>query len=164
MDDDILRARFGAAACVARITDEAKRVDGKIRYGGIAGAGARSPVACAWVDGGSITHSRLSRRCTGHTPRPHTGTILTWASARRYIKGRAEKVTIFDTQRDLTARQDVHTRCPCTHSTTIGRYHSCEAHKPCLWPRDMAINEHQLAESSIDAALCAGAHALSALL
>ena len=54
----------------------------------------------------------------------------------------------FDTQRDLTARQGAHTRYPCTHSKAIGRYHSREAHKRYLWPRDMAINEHQLAESS----------------
>ena len=57
-------------------------------------------------------------------------------------------MTIIDTQRDLTACQGVHTRCPCTYSKVIGRYHSCEAHKGYLWPRDMAINEHQLVESS----------------
>ena len=51
-----------------------------------------------------------------------------------------------------------------TQGMVLGQYDSHEAHKPYLWPRDMAINEHQLAESSIDAALCAGAHALSALL
>ena len=73
-------------------------------------------------------------------------------------------LAILDTQRDLTARQDFYTRCPFTHSTTIGRYHSCEAHKGYLWPRDMAINEHQLVESSIGEALCGEAHALSVLL
>ena len=31
----------------------------------------------------------------------------------------------------------------------LGHYYSHEAHKLYLWPRDMAINEHQLAESSI---------------
>ena len=80
------------------------------------------------------------------------------------LKGHGEKVTGFDTQRDLTAHQDVYTCCPCTYIKGIGPYHSREAHKPYLWPRDMAINEHQLVESSIDAALCGGAHALSVLL
>ena len=39
----------------------------------------------------------------------------------------------------------------------LGQYYSHEAHKPCLWPRDMAINEHQdqLAESSIEMRLYA---------
>ena len=72
-----------------------------------------------------------------------------FASLRYTLKGPDDKVTIIDTQRDLTARQGVHTRCPCTYSKVIGRYHSCEAHKGYLWPRDMAINEHQLVESSI---------------
>ena len=88
--------------------------------------------------------------------RPCDGVIL--------IKGLSENVTRFDTQRDLTARQDVYTCCPCTYIKGIGPYHSREAHKPYLWPRDMAIYEHQLVESSIDAALCGGAHALSVLL
>ena len=81
-----------------------------------------------------------------------------------YIKGPDDKVTIIDTQRDLTARQGVHTRCPCTYSKVIGRYHSCEAHKGYLWPRDMAINEHQLVERRIGEALCVGFHAMSVLL
>ena len=66
----------------------------------------------------------------------------------QFVKGLSEKVTIIDTQRDLMARHGVHIRYPCTHSKAIGRYHSHEAHKRYLWPRDMAINEHQLAESS----------------
>ena len=97
---------------------------------------------------------------------PHTrqSNINIRPTRRDTLKGRAENVTAFDRQRDLTARQDVHTRCPCTASKVIGPYHTCEAHKRYLWPRDMAINEHQLAERRIGAALCAGAHALSALL
>ena len=65
------------------------------------------------------------------------------------LKGLSEKVPISDTHRDLTARQGAHNCCPCTHGKDIDPYHSCEAHKPYLWPRGMAINEHQLAESSI---------------
>ena len=80
------------------------------------------------------------------------------------VRGLSVNVSIFDTQRGLTARQDVYTCCPCTYIKGIGPYHSREAHKPYLWPRDMAIDEHQLVESSIDAALCGGAHALSVLL
>ena len=80
------------------------------------------------------------------------------------IRGLAENVTGFDIQRDLTAHQDVRTRCPCTHSKAIGHYYSREAHKPYLWPRDMAINEHQLVERRIGEALCGEAHALLALL
>ena len=80
------------------------------------------------------------------------------------LKGRVENVTAFDRQRDLTARQDVNTRCPCTPSDAIGPYHSCEAHKRYLWPRDMAINEHQLAERRIGEALCGDDLAWSALL
>ena len=80
------------------------------------------------------------------------------------VKGLVENVPTLYTQHDLTDRQGAHTRCHCTQGMVLGHYYSHEAHKPYLWPRDMAINEHQLAESSIDAALCAGAHALSALL
>ena len=47
-----------------------------------------------------------------------------------HVKGHGVKVTIFDTQRDFTARQDVHTRFPCTHSKAIGHYYSREALKP----------------------------------
>ena len=79
------------------------------------------------------------------------------------LKGHGENITAFDTQRDRTARQDVHTCCPCTHSKPIGRYHSREAHMRYLLPRDKAINEHQLAERRIGEALCDDAHALSAL-
>ena len=60
----------------------------------------------------------------------------------------SEKVPTLDTQRDLTAHKGAYTRCPCTHSNGIGPYHSREAHKRYLWPRDMAVNEHQLSESS----------------
>ena len=67
---------------------------------------------------------------------------------RRLVKGRVENVTAFDRQRDLTARKDVHTRCPCTYGKLMGPYHSHEAHKRYLLPRDMAINDHQLTESS----------------
>ena len=70
----------------------------------------------------------------------------------------------FRQQRDITAHQRSHGRYPCTHSKVLDQYHSHEAYKRYIWPCDMCINEHQLAESSIDAALCAGAHALSALL
>ena len=80
------------------------------------------------------------------------------------VKGLAENVPTSHIQRDLTDRQGAHTRCYCTQGTVLGRYYSREAQKPYPWPCDMAINEHQLAESSIDAAPCAGAHALSALL
>ena len=79
-------------------------------------------------------------------------------------EGLAENVPTSHIQRDLTDRQGAHTRCYCTQGTVLGRYYSREAQKPYPWPCDMAINEHQLAESSIDAAPCAGAHALSALL
>ena len=79
-------------------------------------------------------------------------------------KGLAENVPTSHIQHDLTDREGAHTRCHCTQGEVLGRYYSREAHKTYLWPCDMAINEHQLAESSIDAALCAGAHALSALL
>ena len=71
------------------------------------------------------------------------------------VKGHGVNVTGFDTQRDLTARQGVHTRCPCTYSKAIGQYYSREAHKRYLWPRDMAINEHQLVESSASVKLYA---------
>ena len=74
------------------------------------------------------------------------------------------RITQNHIQHDLADREGAHTRCHCTQGEVLGRYYSREAHKPYLWPRDMAINEHQLAESSTDAALCAGAHALSALL
>ena len=73
-------------------------------------------------------------------------------------------VPTFDTQRDLTARQRAHTHCPCTHGKGIRPYYSREAHKPYLWPRGMAINEHQLTESSIGEGLRVGAHALFVLL
>jgi hypothetical protein len=46
------------------------------------------------------------------------------------LKGHGVNVTGFDTQRDLTACQDVYTCCSCTHSKDIGRYHSREAPKP----------------------------------
>ena len=49
---------------------------------------------------------------------------------RGTVRGHGVNVTGFDTQRDLTARQDVYTRCPCTHSKGIGLYHSREAPKP----------------------------------
>ena len=58
------------------------------------------------------------------------------------IKGHGENVTAFDTQRDLTARQGAHTRCHCTQSKVTCRYHSREAQRRYLWPRDMAVNEH----------------------
>ena len=45
------------------------------------------------------------------------------------LRGLSAKVTIFDTQRDLTDRYDVHIRCPCTHSKAIGHYYSREARK-----------------------------------
>ena len=64
------------------------------------------------------------------------------------LKGLSGKVPTLDTQHDLTAHKSAYTRCPCTHSKEIGPYHSREAHKRYLWPRDMAINEHQLVESS----------------
>ena len=80
------------------------------------------------------------------------------------VRGHGEKVTIFDTQRDFRARQDVHTRYLCTHSKAKGHYHSREAYKPYLWPRGMAINDHQLTESSIGEGLRSGAHALFVLL
>ena len=83
---------------------------------------------------------------------------------RRVVKGRAYEVTIFDTQRDLTARQAAHNCCPCTHGKDIRPCHSREAHKPYLWPRGMAINDHQLTESSIGEGLRGGAHALFVLL
>ena len=56
---------------------------------------------------------------------------------------------MFDTQHDLTDRQGAQTRCHCAHSKAIDRYHSREAHKQYIWPRRMAINEHQLMDSSI---------------
>jgi hypothetical protein len=48
----------------------------------------------------------------------------------KVVRGLAENVTGFDIQRDLTAHQDVRTRCPCTHSKAIGHYYSREARKP----------------------------------
>ena len=79
------------------------------------------------------------------------------------IKGLSVNVPTFDTQRDLTARQRAHTHCPCTHGKGIRPYYSREAHKPYLWPRGMAINDHQLTESSIGEGLRGGAHALFVL-
>ena len=70
---------------------------------------------------------------------------------------------MFDTQRGLTDRQGAHTRCHCAHSKAIDRYHSRKAHKQYIWPRRMAINEHQLMDSSIGEGLCGDAHALFAL-
>ena len=72
------------------------------------------------------------------------------------LRGQHEKVPTFDTQRDLTARQRAHTRCPCTHGKVIGPYHSHEAHKRQIWPRGMAMNEHELTESSIGEGLRGG--------
>ena len=83
---------------------------------------------------------------------------------RDFLRGLSENVTTFYTQRNLRARQGVYTRCPCTRSNVLGQYHSCEAHKRYLWPRDIAINEHQIAKSSIREALCVGPHALPVLL
>ena len=80
------------------------------------------------------------------------------------IKGPSVNVPTFDTQRDLTARQRAHTHCPCTHGKGIRPYYSREAHKPYLWPRGMAINDHQLTESSTGEGLRSGAHALFVLL
>ena len=79
------------------------------------------------------------------------------------LKGHGENITAFDTQRDLTARQGAHTHCPCTHGKSMGPYHSREAHKRDLFPHGMAINEHQLAESSIGEGLRGGTHALFVL-
>ena len=81
----------------------------------------------------------------------------------RRLKGPSVNVPTFDTQRDLTARQRAHTRCPCTHGKVIGPYHSHEAHKRQIWPRGMAMNEHELTESSIGEGLRSGAHALFVL-
>ena len=69
-----------------------------------------------------------------------------------------------DTQRDLTDRQGAHTHYHCTQGKVLGRYYSREAHRRYLSLRDMAINEHQLAESSIGHGLRGGAHALSVLI
>ena len=85
------------------------------------------------------------------------------------IKGLAENVPTSHIQHDLTDREGAHTRCHCTQGEVLGRYYSREAHKTYLWPCDMAINEHQLAESSIDAALsrwcsCSVRASLGALL
>ena len=80
------------------------------------------------------------------------------------LKGPSVNVPTFDTQRDLTARQGAHTHCPCTQGKVLGRYHSREAHRRYICPRGMAINEHQLAESSIAEGLRSGDHALSVLL
>ena len=37
------------------------------------------------------------------------------------VKGHAENISAFDTQRDLMARPGVYTRYPCTHNKVIGR-------------------------------------------
>ena len=81
----------------------------------------------------------------------------------RLLKGQDEKVPTFDSQRDLTARQGAHNCCPCTHGKGMGPYHSREPHKRYLFAHGMAINEHQLAESSIGEGLRGGAHALFVL-
>ena len=83
---------------------------------------------------------------------------------QRYTEGQDEKVPTGDTQRDLTDRQGAHTHYHCTQGKVLGRYYSREAYRRYLSPRDMAINEHQLAESSIADSLRAGAHALFVLL
>ena len=71
------------------------------------------------------------------------------------MKGPSVKVNTFDTQRDLTARQAAHNCCPCTHGKGMGPYHSREPHMRYLFAHGMAINEHQLAESSIGEGLYA---------
>ena len=84
-----------------------------------------------------------------------------------YLKGLAENVPTSHIQHDLTDREGAHTRCHCTQGEVLGQYYSREAHKTYLWPCDMAINEHQLAETERAASMRlyrAGAHALSALL
>ena len=63
------------------------------------------------------------------------------------LKGLSENVPTSHIQRDLTAHQRSHGRHPCTHSKGLDQYHSHEAYKRYIWPCDMCINEHQLAES-----------------
>ena len=110
----------------------------------------------------TLTYHSILNGMIGSDP-PFDTTFMNGEMQTRY-GGHGENVTAFDTQRDLTARQGAHTRCHCTQGKALGQYHSREAHRRYLSPRDMAINEHQLAESSIADSLRAGAHALFVLL